>query len=51
MDRGNESLIVKFGSCNSGHMTKMAAMPNYGKNHSNIFFSRTGWPIFAKLGM
>ena len=24
-----------------GHMTKMAAMPIYGKNHLKIFFSRT----------
>ena len=24
-----------------GHMTKMAAMPIYGKNASKIFFSRT----------
>ena len=23
-----------------GHMTKMAAMPIYGKNHKKIFFSR-----------
>ena len=34
-----------------GHMTKMAATPINGKNPSNIFFSRTGGPIFAKLGM
>ena len=33
------------------HMTKMAATPIYGKNHSKIFFSRTGWPISTKLGM
>ena len=26
---------------NLGHMTKMAAMPIYGKNPSNIFFSET----------
>ena len=32
-------------------MTKMAAMPIYGKNPSKIFDSRTGWPIFTKLGM
>ena len=30
-----------------GHMTKMAAMPIYGKNPSKIFFSRTGRPIFT----
>ena len=34
-----------------GHMTKMAAMPIYGKNPSKIFFSRTGGPISLKLGM
>ena len=34
-----------------GHMTKMAAMPIYGKNPSKIFFSRTGGPIFTKLGI
>ena len=34
-----------------GHMTKMAAMPIYGKNPSKIFFSRTGGPISTKLGM
>ena len=34
-----------------GHMTKMAAMPIYGKNPSKIFFSRIGGPIFTKLGM
>ena len=34
-----------------GHITKMAAMPIYGKNPSKIFFSRTGRPIFTKLGM
>ena len=34
-----------------GHMTKMAAKPIYGKNPSKIFFSRTGGPIFTKLGM
>ena len=33
-----------------GHMTKMAAMPIYGKNPSKIF-SRTDVPIFMKLGM
>ena len=33
-----------------GHMTKMAAMPIYGKNPSKIF-SGTGGPISIKLGM
>ena len=36
---------------NSGHMTKMAAMPIYGKNPSQIFLSGTGGPISTKLGL
>ena len=36
---------------NQGHMTKMAAMPIYGKNPSEIFFSGTGGVISMKLGM
>ena len=36
---------------NPGHMTKMAAMPIYGKNPSKIFFSGTGGPISVKLGL
>ena len=39
-----------FCSRHLGHMTKMAATPIYGKNHSKIF-SRTGRPISTKLGM
>ena len=35
---------------NQGHMTKMAAMPIYGKNPSEIF-SGTGGVISTKLGM
>ena len=42
---------TKVCSPNPGHMTKMAATPIYGKNHSKIFFSRTGRPIFMKLSM
>ena len=34
----------------AGHMTKMAAMPKYGKNPSKIF-SGTGRPISTKLCM
>ena len=34
-----------------GHMTKIAAMPMYGKNPSKIFFSRTRGPIAMKLGL
>ena len=33
------------------HMTKMAAMPIYGKNPSKIFFSESGGQISKKLGM
>ena len=40
-----------FCSQHLGHMTKMAATPIYGKNPSKVFFSRTGRPIFTKLGM
>ena len=36
---------------NPGHMTKMAAMPIYGKNPSKIFSSRTSGQISTKLGM
>ena len=41
---------TKICSRHLGHMTKMAATPIYGKNPSKIF-SRTGGPIFTKLGM
>ena len=41
---------TKVCSRHLGHMTKMAATPVYGKNPSKIF-SRTGRPIFTKLGM
>ena len=36
---------------NPGHMTKMAAMPIYGKTPSKFFFSRTTGPISTKLDM
>ena len=36
---------------NLGHMTKIAAMPIYGKNPSNIFFSETNRLISMKLGV
>ena len=36
---------------NPGHMTKMAAMPIYGKNPSKIFFSECSGQISKKLGM
>ena len=40
-----------FCSRHLGDMTKMAVTPIYGQNPSKIFFSRTGGPIFTKLGM
>ena len=40
-----------FCSLHLGHMTKMATTPINGKHPSKIFFSRTGRPIFTKLGM
>ena len=33
------------------HMTKIDAMPIYGKNPSKIFFSESDGPISKKLGM
>ena len=36
---------------NFGHMTKMAAMPIYGKKPSKIFFSGAGGLISRKLGV
>ena len=35
----------------AGYMTKMAAMPIYGKNPSKIFFFGAGGLIPMKLGM
>ena len=34
-----------------GHMTKMAAMPIYGKNLKKILFSGTKMPMTLKLDM
>ena len=42
---------MKIHEQDAGHMTKMAAIPLFGKNPSKIFFSRTGRPISTKLGM
>ena len=36
---------------NPGHMTKLAAMPIYGKNPSKFFFSGTTGLISTKLDM
>ena len=42
---------MKVCSNGPGHMTKMAAMPIYGKNPLKIFFSRTRRPLTLGLGM
>ena len=42
---------MKLYGNNACHMTKIAAMPIYGKNPSKIFFSGTEELIFLKLGM
>ena len=38
--------LAKF----SGHMTKMAAMPIYGKNPLKIFFTRTRRLFICSIG-
>ena len=40
---------MKICCYDAGHMTKMAAMPIYGRNLSKIFFTVTGWLISTKL--
>ena len=35
----------------TGHMTKVATTPIYGKNPLNIFFSETKRPMALELGM
>ena len=42
---------TKVCSKGPGHMTKMAAMPIYGKNPLKVFFSRTRRPMTLGLGM
>ena len=42
---------LKVCSDSSGCMTKMAAMPIYGKNLLIILFSETSWPITFELGI
>ena len=42
---------TKVCSNGPGHMTKMAAMPIYGKNPLKIFFSRTRRPMTSGHGM
>ena len=45
-----DRLAKIFTKC-TGHMTKMATTPIYGKNPLNIFFSGTKRPIALGLGM
>ena len=42
---------TKVCSNGPGHMSKLAAMPIYGKNHKKIFFSRTKRLMILKLGV
>ena len=42
--------VTKFCINGPGHMTKMAAMPIYGKNLLDLLL-RTSGPISTKLGM
>ena len=43
--------VTKVCSNGPGHMTKMAAMPIYGKTPLKIFYSRTRRPMTSGLGM
>ena len=45
-----DRLAKTYTNC-TGHMTKMATMPIYGKNPLNTFFSRTKRPMALGLGM
>ena len=47
LDRGGKKVYI---FC-PGHMTKMDAMPIYGKNLKKMFYSITIRPIALKLGM
>ena len=42
---------MKIYKHNAGHMTKMAAMPIFGKTPSKSFFTGTRGPISMNLGM
>ena len=42
---------MKLDTNELGHMTKMAAMPIYGKNLKKIFFSKSTRPMTLKLSM
>ena len=40
-----DRLLAKIYTNCTGHMTKMATMPIYGKSPLNVFFSRTKRPM------
>ena len=42
---------MKICSNDSGHVTKMATMPIYGKNLLKIFFSKASRPVTFELGL
>ena len=44
-------MLAKINAKYFGHMTKMTAMPIYGKKHLKIVFSRTRRPVILGLGM
>ena len=44
-------MLAKIYTNCSGHMTKMATAPIYGKNPLNVFFSGTKRPMALGLGM
>ena len=48
--KGGTKIYIYVHVYDPGHVTKMAAMPIYGKT-LKIFFSRTTWEISLKLGM
>ena len=50
MKTPNERLVKNYTNC-TGHMTKMATTPIYGKNPLNIFFSGTKRSMALGLGM
>ena len=45
-----DRLVKTYTKC-TGHMTKMATTPIYGKNPLNVFFSGTKRPMAFGLGM
>ena len=44
-------MLAKLYTKCTGHITKMATMPIYGKNPLNIFFFGTKRPMALGLGM